>query len=68
MEGVGPGDAFCNLPVRNQEFADDIAIESSHDDPAVVFSCLTTGLTCLDKWFGDIWPSLECIEDTDNEA
>ena len=42
----------CILPplVRNQEFADDIVIDTSDADPAVVCSRLTTALTCLDEW------------------
>ena len=55
----------CILPplVRNQKFADDIVIDYSDADAAVVFFRLTTSLTCLDEWLGDIWPSPECIED-----
>ena len=50
------GEVSCILPplVRNQEFADDIVIDTSDADPAVVCSCLTTALTCLDEWLADI--------------
>ena len=40
--------------VRNQEFADDIVIDTSDPDPAVVCSRLTTALTCLDEWLTEI--------------
>ena len=48
----------CILPhlVRNQEFADDIAINTSGTDPAEVCSRLTTALTCVDEWLADIDP------------
>ena len=46
----------CILPplVRNQEFADDIVIDTSDADPAVVCSRLTTALTYRDEWLADI--------------
>ena len=40
--------------VRNQEFADDIVIDTSDPDPAVVCSRLTTALTFLDEWLTEI--------------
>ena len=40
--------------MRNQEFADGIAIDTSDADPAVDCSRLTTALTCPDEWLADI--------------
>ena len=50
------GEVSCILPplVRNQEFANDISIDTSNAVPAVVCSRLTTALTCLDEWLADI--------------
>ena len=41
-------------PVRNQEFVDDIEIDTSEADPSVVCSHLTTALTCPDEWLAAI--------------
>ena len=40
--------------VRNQDFADDIVIDTFDSHPAVVCSRLTTALTCPDEWLADI--------------
>jgi len=38
----------------HQEFADDIVLDFSHSDPAVVTSSLTAGVTALSIWLEDV--------------
>ena len=40
--------------VNHQEFADDIVIEFSHADPAVVCNMLTKAMECLSRWIQEI--------------